>query len=97
MDGKLWKSKADKEPKPLLIPQVPDPIEGETRAFVDAVLAGRPVPVDARDGALSTLVAHAVVACLRTGATVQMNHQEWGSAPRETHVPTRFSSARAPE
>ena len=52
-----------------------------TSRFVEAALAGRPVPVDARDGALSRLVAHAVVASLRTRATMQMNHKEltWGS------------------
>ncbi len=81
VDGKLWKSKGDKEPRALPILQVPSPIEAETRAFVEAVLAGRRVPVDARDGALSTLVAHAVVACLRTGSTMLMNHKELGFSP----------------
>ena len=81
VDGRLWKSKADKEPRPLPLPQVHGPIDGETRAFVEAVLAGRPVPVDARDGALSTLVAHAVVECLRTGKPMRMNNEALSFGP----------------
>jgi len=73
VDGKLWKAKQDKEPRPLPVPEVPSPIEGETRAFVAAVLEGTPLPVSARDGALSTIAAHAVVECLRTGKTMRMH------------------------
>ena len=74
VDGKLWKAKADKEARPLPIPEAPSPIEGETRAFVEAVLAGKPLPVDARDGARSTILAHAVVECLRTGKAMRMDN-----------------------
>jgi len=73
--GRLWKSKSDEGPRPLPVPEGPNPIEGETRAFVEAVLSGEPLPVDARNGAMSTLVALAVVECLRTGRSMRMHSQ----------------------
>jgi predicted dehydrogenase len=73
IDGKLWKSTHDTEPVNLPVPQVSQEVIGETRAFVEAVLARKPLPVDARDGALSTLVALAVVECLRTGQPMRID------------------------
>ena len=81
VDGALWKAKADKEPRPLPVPEVPSPIEGETRAFVAAVLEGGPLPVDARDGAKSTILAHAVVECLRTGRALRMDNDALSFEP----------------
>ena len=81
VDGTLWKAKQDKEPRELPVPEVPGPIDGETRAFVQAVLDGTPLPVDAREGAKSTILAHAVVACLRTGKAMRMDNEALAFEP----------------
>jgi predicted dehydrogenase len=82
VDGRLWKSKQDKEPAPLPVPDLSNPIEEETRAFVEAVLGGKPLPVDARDGARSTIVALAVVECLKIGKPMRIDNDALSFKPR---------------
>jgi predicted dehydrogenase len=76
LDGDtLWKSRTDKQPQKLPLPQVPPGVRGETADFVKAVLEDAPVPIDARDGAKSTIACLAVVQASLTGKRFRMDNK----------------------
>jgi predicted dehydrogenase len=82
LDGDvLWKSRTDKAPAKLPLPQVPPAIRAETADFVKAVLEDTPVPIDARDGAKSTIVCLAVVESSLTGKRMRMDNKALSFAP----------------
>jgi len=76
LDGDtLWKSRTDKAPVKLPLPQAAPSIRAETADFVKAVLEDSPVPIDAREGAKSTIACLAVVEASLTGKRMKMDNQ----------------------
>ena len=71
VDGRVIAGK-DGKWVPLALPDLPPPIKGEINAFVESILDGKPVPVDAKDGYGTMVACFAVVESSAKGKPVKV-------------------------